>query len=150
MSRSVNKVILLGHLGQDPEIKEFSNGGRICRLRLATSETWKDRNTGERRESTQWHTVSIGSEGLVKVAEQYLSKGSQVYIEGKLETRKWQDKEGNDRYTTEVTIRGFGGQLVMLGGRGGGGGSGGGGSRGGGGSSPSTEEVNDLDDEIPF
>ena len=124
--------------------------GRICRLRLATSETWKDRNTGERRESTQWHTVSIGSEGLVKVAEQYLSKGSQVYIEGKLETRKWQDKEGNDRYTTEVTIRGFGGQLVMLGGRGGGGGSGGGGSRGGGGSSPSTEEVNDLDDEIPF
>ena len=150
MSRSVNKVILLGHLGQDPEIKEFSNGGRICRLRLATSETWKDRNTGERRESTQWHTVSIGSEGLVKVAEQYLSKGSQVYIEGKLETRKWQDKEGNDRYTTEVTIRGFGGQLVMLGGRGGGGGSSGGGSRGGGGSSPSTEEVNDLDDEIPF
>ncbi len=147
MSRSVNKVILLGHLGQDPEIKEFSNGGRICRLRLATSETWKDRNTGERRESTQWHTVSIGSEGLVKVAEQYLSKGSQVYIEGKLETRKWQDKEGNDRYTTEVTIRGFGGQLVMLGGRGG---SSGGGSRGGGGSSPSTEEVNDLDDEIPF
>ena len=147
MSGSVNKVTLLGNLGQDPEVKEFSNGGRVCNLRLATSDTWKDKNTGERRESTQWHRVSIYSEGLIKVVEQYLSKGSQVYIEGKLETRKWQDKEGNDRYTTEITIRGFGGQLVMLGGRGGGGGSRGGSS---GAPSPSTEEVNDLDDEVPF
>ena len=146
MSRSVNKVTLLGRLGQDPEVREFSNGGRVCRLRLATSETWKDKNSGDRRERTEWHTISIFAEGLIKVVEQYLSKGSQIYVEGKLETRKWQDKEGNDRYSTEVTIRPFGGELLMLGGRGSGGG-GGGSSRA---SAPSTEEVNDMDDEVPF
>ena len=144
MSRSVNKVTLLGRLGQDPEVREFSNGGRVCRLRLATSETWKDKNSGDRRERTEWHTISIFAEGLIKVVEQYLSKGSQIYVEGKLETRKWQDKEGNDRYSTEVTIRPFGGELLMLGGRG----SGGGGSSRA--SAPSTEEVNDMDDEVPF
>ena len=151
MSRDVNKVILLGRVGQDPEVRTFSNGGQVCSFSLATSKRWKDRNSGEQREKTEWHRISIFAEGLVKVVEQYVSKGSQLYIEGSLETRKWQDKNGNDRWTTEVVLRPFGGELVLLGGRGGGGSSGGGGrSSGGGAPAPSSDEVNDLDDEIPF
>ncbi|MCK4713111.1 MAG: single-stranded DNA-binding protein [Marinosulfonomonas sp.] len=130
MAGSVNKVILVGNLGADPEVRTFQNGGKVCNLRIATSETWKDKNTGERREKTEWHTVAIFQEGLVRVAEQYLRKGSKVYIEGALQTRKWQDQSGNDRYSTEVVLQGWGGTLVMLDGRSGG--SGGGGDHGGG------------------
>ena len=104
MSGSVNKVILIGNLGRDPEVRTFQNGGKVCNLRIATSETWKDRNTGERRERTEWHTVAIFSEGLVRVAEQYLRKGSKVYLEGKLQTRKWQDQSGQDKYSTEIVL----------------------------------------------
>ncbi|MFN3469012.1 MAG: single-stranded DNA-binding protein [Novosphingobium sp.] len=137
MAGSVNKVILVGNLGADPEIKSFQNGGRIANLRIATSETWKDRATGEKKERTEWHNVVINSDGLVGVAERYLRKGSKVYIEGQLRTRKWQDQSGNDRYTTEVSV-GMNGNLTMLdgsGGAGGGGGMGGGGMGGGGGRS---------------
>lgn len=161
MAGSVNKVILIGNLGRDPEIRTFQNGGKVANLRIATSEQWKDRNTGERREKTEWHSVAIMSEGLVNVVERYLKKGAKVYIEGQLETRKWQDQSGQDRYTTEVVIRNFGGTLQMLDGRGeggsGGGGQGGGyddyrgGSpSGGGGSAPSGGGRSDYDDEIPF
>ncbi|MEP4038561.1 single-stranded DNA-binding protein [Pseudophaeobacter sp.] len=132
MAGSVNKVILIGNLGRDPEVRSFQNGGKVCNLRIATSENWKDRNTGERRERTEWHSVAIFSEGLVRVAEQYLRKGSKVYIEGQLQTRKWQDQSGNDRYSTEVVLQGFGSTLTMLDGRGEGGGAGGGGGFGGG------------------
>ncbi|CAM3664135.1 single-stranded DNA-binding protein [Phaeobacter inhibens] len=134
MAGSVNKVILIGNLGRDPEVRSFQNGGKVCNLRIATSETWKDRNTGERREKTEWHSVAIFSEGLVRVAEQYLRKGSKVYIEGQLQTRKWQDQSGQDRYSTEVVLQGIGGTLTMLDGRneGGQGGGQGGGSYGGG------------------
>jgi single-strand DNA-binding protein len=111
---SVNKVILVGNLGADPEVRTFQNGGKVCNLRIATSETWKDKNTGERRERTEWHSVAIFSEPLVRVAEQYLRKGSKVYIEGQLETRKWQDQSGSDRYSTEVALRPFTGQITML------------------------------------
>ncbi|GMN03801.1 single-stranded DNA-binding protein [Erythrobacter sp. MTPC3] len=132
MAGSLNKVMLIGNLGADPEIRSFQNGGKVANLRIATSETWKDRNTGERQERTEWHTVAIFSEGLVGVVERYLKKGSKVYIEGQLQTRKWQDQSGNDRYSTEVVIRGLGGSLTMLdGAQGGGGGGGGGGSSGG-------------------
>ncbi|MDG5746793.1 single-stranded DNA-binding protein [Qipengyuania sp. XHP0207] len=131
MAGSLNKVMLIGNLGADPEIRSFQNGGKVANLRIATSETWKDRNTGERQERTEWHTVAIFSEGLVGVVERYLRKGSKVYIEGQLQTRKWQDQSGNDRYSTEVVIRGLGGTLTMLDGASGGGG-GGGGQRGGG------------------
>jgi single-strand DNA-binding protein len=173
MAGSVNKVILIGNLGRDPEVRSFQNGGKVCNLRIATSETWKDRNTGERREKTEWHSVAIFQEGLVRVAEQYLKKGSKVYIEGQLQTRKWQDQSGADRYSTEVVLQGFGGTLTMLDGPGGGSGGGGGGGYGGGGggndygggydSGPSQGGGNDygsgggggggsrdLDDEIPF
>lgn len=170
MAGSVNKVILIGNLGQDPEVKSFQNGGRIANLRIATSESWKDRQTGEKKERTEWHTVVLQSEGLVGVAERYLRKGSKVYIEGQLRTRKWQDQNGNDRYSTEVSVGGMGGVMTMLdgapGGRGGGGGgdwnqgggssSGGGGgsgygSGGGGGSSGGGSSFSDdLDDDIPF
>lgn len=162
MAGSVNKVILIGNLGRDPEVRTFQNGGKVCNLRIATSETWKDRNTGERRERTEWHSVAIFNEGLVRVAEQYLRKGSKVYIEGQLQTRKWQDQSGQDRYTTEVVLRPYNGELVMLGdpgGRGSGGGSGGGygGESGGysGGSSAGESSAppaggGDIDDEIPF
>ena len=109
MAGSVNKVILIGNLGADPEVKSFQNGGRIANLRIATSENWKDRQTGERKERTEWHNVVLQSEGLVGVAERYLRKGSKVYIEGQLRTRKWQDQSGNDRYTTEVSVGGIGG-----------------------------------------
>jgi single-strand DNA-binding protein len=159
MAGSLNKVMLIGNLGADPEVRSFQNGGQVCNLRLATSETWKDRNTGERREKTEWHSVAIFSEGLVRVAQQYLKKGSKIYIEGKLQTRKWQDQSGADRYSTEVVINGFDGTLTMLDGRGdGGGGYGGGGgdfggSGGGGGrdmGGPPAGGGGGLDDEIPF
>ena len=168
MAGSVNKVILIGNLGRDPEVRTFQNGGKVCNLRIATSETWKDRSTGERREKTEWHSVAIFSEGLVRVAEQYLRKGSKVYLEGKLQTRKWQDQSGQDKYSTEIVLQGFDATLVMLDGRGeggsggGGGGYGGGqdsggyggdygGASGGGGSSPAPSRPSrDMDDEIPF
>lgn len=159
MAGSLNKVMLIGNLGADPEIRTFGNGGRVCNLRIATSENWRDKNTGERREKTEWHTVAIFSEGLVKVCEQYLKKGSKVFIEGALQTRKWQDQSGNDRYSTEVVLQGFNGTLTMLDGRsGGGGGDYGGGQSGGGygsqndgqGGGASSSANNDLDDEIPF
>ena len=121
MAGSVNKVILIGNLGQDPEVRSFNNGGKVCNLSIATSERWKDRNTGENRERTEWHRVAIFSEPLVRVAEQYLRKGSKVYVEGKLETRKWQDQSGQDRYTTEVVLRPYSSELTMLDGRGEGG-----------------------------
>ena len=126
MAGSVNKVILIGNLGRDPEVRSFANGGKVVNLRLATSETWKDRNTGERKERTEWHSVAIFNEPLGRIAEQYLKKGSTVYIEGQLETRKWQDQNGNDRYSTEVVVRPFSGNLTLLGGRDGGGSGGGG------------------------
>jgi single-strand DNA-binding protein len=134
MAGSVNKVILIGNLGRDPEVRTFQNGGKVCNLRIATSENWKDKATGERREKTEWHTVAIFQEGLVRIAEQYLKKGSKVYLEGKLQTRKWQDQSGQDRYSTEVVLQGFDGVMTMLDGAGGASGSGGGGDdRGGGG-----------------
>ncbi len=171
MAGSLNKVMLIGNLGADPEIRTFQNGGKVANLRIATSETWKDRNTGERQERTEWHTVAIFSEGLVGVVERYLKKGSKVYIEGQLQTRKWQDQSGNDRYSTEVVIRGMNGTLTMLdgapgggsGGRSGGGygggsqnggDNGGGWNQGGGGSSGGSQgggsNYDDLDDDIPF
>ena len=166
MAGSVNKVILIGNLGRDPEVRTFQNGGKVCNLRIATSERWRDRNTGENRERTEWHSVAIFSEPLAKIAEQYLRKGSKVYLEGQLETRKWQDQSGQDRYSTEVVLRPYRGELTMLDGRdgpqGGGGGGGymadqsSGGGYGGGDydSSPSGGSGgggrSDLDDEIPF
>jgi single-strand DNA-binding protein len=132
MAGSVNKVIIVGNLGRDPEVRSFPNGGKVVNLRIATSETWRDRNSGERKERTEWHSVAIFNENLAKVAEQYLKKGSKVYIEGQLETRKWQDQSGQDRYTTEVVLRQYRGELTLLDGRdGGGSGSGGGGDYGG-------------------
>lgn len=165
MAGSVNKVIIIGNLGRDPEVRSFANGGKVCNLRIATSETWRDKQSGERREKTEWHSVAIFQEGLVKIAEQYLKKGSKVYIEGKLQTRKWQDQSGQDRYSTEVVLQGYDGTLTMLDGpSGGGGGGGGGGSYGddsGGGSygggSPDRSGGggggnygSDMDDDIPF
>ena len=131
MAGSVNKVILVGNLGKDPESRSFANGGKVVSFSVATSENWKDRASGERKEKTEWHNVSIFSEGLAGVAEKYLKKGSKVYLEGQLETRKWQDQSGNDRYSTDVVLRQFNSSMVLLDGREGG--SGGGGSRGGGG-----------------
>lgn len=174
MAGSVNKVIIVGNLGRDPEVRSFGNGGKVVNLRIATSETWRDKQTGERKERTEWHSVAIYNEALGKIAEQYLRKGSTVYIEGQLETRKWQDQSGADRYTTEIVLRQFRGELTLLGGRDGGSGGGGsddrgydeggqggggygggssgggrggfgGGSSGGGGGGRS-----DMDDEIPF
>jgi len=136
MAGSVNKVIIIGNLGRDPEVRTFQNGGKVCNLRIATSETWKDKNSGERKERTEWHSVAIFSEPLARVAEQYLRKGSKVYIEGQLETRKWQDQSGQDKYSTEVVLRPYTSTLTMLDGRGdnaGGGGGYGGGQGGGGG-----------------
>jgi single-strand DNA-binding protein len=153
MAGSVNKVILIGNLGRDPEVRTFQNGGKVCNLRIATSENWKDKSTGERREKTEWHSVAIFNEGLVRVAEQYLKKGSKVYIEGALQTRKWQDQSGNDKYSTEVVLQGFGSTLTMLDGRTEGGGGGymaeqQGGSSGG--SFGASNAPSDMDDEIPF
>lgn len=171
MAGSVNKVILVGNLGRDPEVRTFSNGGKVCNLRIATSENWRDRNTGERKERTEWHSVAIFSEPLAKIAEQYLRKGSKVYIEGQLETRKWQDQSGQDRYSTEVVLRPYRGELTLLDSREGGGSGGGyGGGSGGGYGGPSSGGYDegggyggpssggssggggrpDFDDEIPF
>ncbi|MGI9392618.1 MAG: single-stranded DNA-binding protein [Parvibaculales bacterium] len=122
MAGSVNKVILIGNLGADPEIRTTKDGRPIANLRMATSETWKDKNTGERRERTEWHRVVVFSEGLCRVIEQYVKKGAKLYIEGQLQTRKWQDQDGNDKYSTEVVLQGFNGTLTMLDSRGGGGG----------------------------
>jgi single-strand DNA-binding protein len=177
MAGSLNKVMIIGNLGAEPEIRSFQNGGRVCNLRIATSENWKDKD-GQRQERTEWHSVAIFSDGLVKVCESYLRKGSKVFVEGQLQTRKWQDQSGNDRYSTEIVLRGFNGTLTMLDGRsegGGGGGqgsyggagSGGGGQSGGGdwgggdgssgpggGGSPGSgghqDLADDLDDDIPF
>ncbi|MBI1172142.1 single-stranded DNA-binding protein [bacterium] len=120
----VNKVIIVGNLGRDPEVRSFPNGGKVVNLRIATSETWRDKASGERKERTEWHSVAIFNEALGKIAEQYLKKGSTVYIEGQLETRKWQDQSGADRYTTEVVLRQYRGELTLLGGRDGGAGGG--------------------------
>ncbi|MDO6732213.1 single-stranded DNA-binding protein [Marinovum sp. 2_MG-2023] len=166
MAGSVNKVILIGNLGRDPEVRNFQNGGKVCNLTVATSENWKDRNTGERRERTEWHRVAIFSEGLVRVAEQYLRKGSKVYIEGQLQTRKWQDQSGQDRYSTEVVLQGFGSTLTMLDGREGPGGNQGPSDPGGydrnydsgprdtgydsGPKTSGNMPSRDIDDEIPF
>lgn len=170
MAGSVNKVILVGNLGADPEIRRTQDGRPIANLSVATSESWRDRNTGERREKTEWHRVVIFSEGLCKIAEQYLRKGSKVYLEGQLQTRKWQDQSGQDKYSTEVVLQGFNSTLTMLDGRGDSGGAPGyggapgfqdsapssyesGGSRSSGGA-PRQESGGsfdkDLDDEIPF
>ena len=129
MAGSVNKVILVGNLGRDPESRSFQNGGKVVNLRIATSESWKDRNSGEKKEKTEWHSVAIFNEGLANVAERFLRKGSKVYIEGQLQTRKWQDQQGQDRYSTEVVLQGFNSVLTMLYGPGGGAGGGGGGAR---------------------
>ena len=131
MAGSVNKVILVGNLGADPETRSFQNGGKVCNLRIATSESWKDRNTGDKQERTEWHTVAIFSEGLVGVAERFLRKGSKIYIEGQLRTRKWQDQNGQDRYSTEVVLQGPGAVLTMLDGAPGAGGGDRGGASGG-------------------
>ena len=167
MAGSVNKVILVGNVGKDPEVRQFQNGGQVCNFTLATSENWKDKNTGERREKTEWHRISVLSEGLVRVVQSYVKKGSKLYIEGQLETRKWQDQNGVDKYTTEVVLRGFGSTLTMLDSRNSeGGGQRGGysqdsvayGNQGGGGGGdgprqmegPAQSFSQDLDDEIPF
>lgn len=166
MAGSVNKVILVGNLGRDPEVRTFQNGNKVCNLRLATSETWRDKGSGERKERTEWHTVAIFNENLIKIAEQYLRKGSKVFIEGQIETRKATDQNGGDRYFTEVVLRQFRGEITILDSRSSDGGdSGGGESRGsstssggrsfGGGTKPAGESSagrfdNDLDDEIPF
>ncbi|MCW1951748.1 MAG: single-stranded DNA-binding protein [Octadecabacter sp.] len=174
MAGSLNKVMIIGNLGRDPEVRSFQNGGKVCNLNIATSETWKDKNTGERREKTEWHRVAIFQEGLVRVAEQYLKKGSTVYIEGKLQTRKWQDQSGKDMYTTEIVLQGYDGVMTMIGGRGDGGSGGGGGygggdqgggygggaggygsgdqggGYGGGNQDSSGGGGGDMDDEIPF
>jgi single-strand DNA-binding protein len=173
MAGSLNKVMIIGNLGADPEVRSFQNGGRVCNLRIATSEQWKDKD-GQRQERTEWHTVAVFQEPAIKFAEQYLRKGAKVYVEGQLQTRKWQDQQGNDRYSTEIAIRPFNGQLTSLDSPGGGGGgqrgsgggewnrggsSGGGGSGGwdqgggGGGSGKSSgggSNYDDLDDDIPF
>lgn len=114
MAGSINKVILIGNLGADPDIKQMNNGKPVCNLSVATSESWKDKTTGEKREKTEWHRVVIFNEGLTRIAEQYLRKGAKVYLEGQLQTRKWQDKDGADRYSTEVVLQGYGGNLTML------------------------------------
>ena len=177
MAGSINKVILVGNVGNDPEIRSFNNGGRVANLSIATSESWRDKQSGEKREKTEWHRVAIFQEGLVGVVERYVKKGTKLYIEGKLQTRKWQDRDGNDKYTTEIVLQGYGGNLTLLdsaggGNRGGGGGGGynqGGGQGGGynqdgggyqssnqGGGQRSAAQMDgpadnfDLDDDIPF
>ena len=156
MAGSVNKVILVGNLGRDPEVRTFQNGGKVVNLRIATSENWKDKNTGERRERVEWHSVVVHNEALGRIAEQYLRKGSTVYIEGQLEARKWQDQSGQDRYTTEIVLRPFTGNLTLLGGRGEGSGSGSGeggsgyGDQSGGSGYGAGGQPGGMDDEIPF
>ena len=148
--KGVNKVILLGVLGRDPEVRTFQNGGKVCNLRVATSETWKDRETGEKKERTEWHSVAIFNEGLARIAEQYLRKGSKVYLEGQLETRKWQDQSGQDRYSTEVVLRPYKGELTLLDGPKGQQDNGGQGFQGDGGFNPGPSGGFDDDSEIPF
>ncbi|MEP3725184.1 MAG: single-stranded DNA-binding protein, partial [Parasphingorhabdus sp.] len=149
MAGGINKVIIVGNLGKDPEVRTFANGGKVCNFSVATSESWKDKQSGERKEKTEWHNISIYNEGLAGVAERYLKKGSKVYLEGKLQTRKWQDQSGNDRYSTDVVLQGFDAKMEMLDSRqGGGGGQGGGGSNDGwgggqGGGAPSGGGGND-------
>ena len=160
MAGSINKVILVGNLGADPEIRTLNSGDRVANLRIATSETWRDRTSGERKERTEWHRVVIFNDNLVKVAENYLKKGSKVYIEGALQTRKWTDQSGAEKYSTEIVLQKFRGELTMLDGRGGGGeagddeyagaGSGGGGFQRAQPSGPRESFTADLDDEIPF
>lgn len=150
MPGSVNKVIIVGNLCADVECRTFQNGGKVANLRVATNETWKDRNTGERREKAEYHSVAIFSEGLVRVAEQYLRKGSKVYIEGKLQTRKWQDQSGQDRYSTEVVLQGIGSTLTMLDAASGGQSSEGHGAPSGYGQDQGGYAGQDIDDEIPF
>jgi single-strand DNA-binding protein len=159
MAGSVNKVIIVGNLGRDPESKTFSNGNKVVNLRIATSESWKDKQTGERKEKTEWHSVAIFNEGLATVAEKYLRKGSKVYIEGALQTRKWQDAQGQDKYSTEIVLQGFNSVLTMLdgpnGGKSEGGGSSSGSSTGNGGGGSNTGRSaggfsDDLDDDVPF
>jgi single-strand DNA-binding protein len=162
MAGSVNKVILVGNLGRDPEIRRLNSGDAVANLSIATSESWRDKTSGEKREKTEWHRVVIFNENLVKVAENYLKKGAKIYIEGQLQTRKYQDKDGTDKYTTEVVLQRFRGELQMLDSKGGGGdfggggdyesggGSGGQGGGQGGGARSGPKENFDLDDEIPF
>lgn len=159
MAGSVNKVIIIGNLGADPEVKAMPSGDRMAKFPVATSETWRDKSSGERREKTEWHNVVIFNENLAKVAENYLKKGAKVYIEGSLQTRKWQDQNGQDRYSTEIVLQKYRGELTMLDGKGDGGGSGGGGnygrsddrSGGGGNDRPRESFASDtLDDDIPF
>ena len=178
MAGGINKVIIVGNLGKDPEVRTFANGGKVCNFSVATSESWKDKQTGERKEKTEWHNISIYNEGLAGVAEKYLKKGSKVYLEGKLQTRKWQDQSGNDRYSTDVVLQGFDAKMEMLDSRPGGGGQGGGqggsndgwgggqggGAPSGGGGNDSWGQTgggsgggqgggafdSDLDDDVPF
>lgn len=167
MAGSVNKVILVGNVGKDPETRTFNNGGKVCNFSLATSESWRDKQSGEKRDKTEWHNIAVFNENLVRVIENYVKKGSKLYIEGQLQTRKWQDRDGNDRYTTEVVLQRYRGELVLLDSRGGGGDGGGynqdrggygnvsqGAQSGGGSRSASAMEGPaqdfDLDDEIPF
>lgn len=160
MAGSVNKVILVGNLGRDPEVRSFQNGGRVANFTMATSENWKDRQSGERRERTEWHRIAVYNEGLVNVVERFLRKGSKVYVEGQLETRKWTDQQGQERYTTEVALRPFRSELTMLDGRGDGGGPPGddpyrgpaadAGEPAGGQPASAYGGPDDLDDEIPF
>jgi single-strand DNA-binding protein len=171
MAGGINKVIIVGNLGKDPEVRTFANGGKVCNFSVATSESWKDKQTGERKEKTEWHNISIYNEGLAGVAEKYLRKGSKVYLEGKLQTRKWQDQSGNDRYSTDVVLQGFDAKMEMLDSRQGGGGQGGGSNDGWGGGAPSGGSSgggsgggwgqtgggqgggafdSDLDDDVPF
>lgn len=157
MAGSLNKVMLIGNLGRDPEVRTFQNGGKVVNFSIATSERWRDKASGEQRERTQWHNIAVFNEPVGRIAEQYLRKGSKVFVEGQLETRKWQDQSGQDRYTTEVVLRPYTGNLTLLDGRGdaagGGDFSGGGASYGdsyGGGASAPMGGASDLDDEIPF
>lgn len=166
MAGSVNKVILIGNLGKDPEARSMGSGGEVVSFSIATSESWNDKQSGEKREKTEWHNIVIFNENLGRIAKQYLRKGSSVYVEGQLQTRKWTDKDNNDRYTTEVVLQRFRGELTLLGGRGDGGGNQGGGSNwgnddrgggnqfGGGGGSPrgggGSPFDSDLDDDVPF
>jgi single-strand DNA-binding protein len=149
MAGSVNKVILVGNLGKDPEVRRMTSGEPVVNLSLATSESWRDKASGERKEKTEWHRVVIFNKNLADVAEKYLRKGSKVYVEGQLQTRKWTDKDGAEKYSTEVVLQNFRGELTMLDGRGGEGGGGGGGGRGAS-EAPASFQRDEMDDEIPF
>ena len=149
MAGSVNKVILVGNLGKDPEVRRMTSGDPVVNLSIATSESWRDKASGERKEKTEWHRVVIFNKNLADVAEKYLRKGAKVYVEGQLQTRKWTDKDGAEKYSTEVVLQNFRGELTMLDGRNGGGEGGGGGGRGAG-EAPASFQRDEMDDEIPF